>query len=635
MGTAVIWFRDGELIDAQCGKLRSVNAVFRALRFDRGSYVVEYGDPTRPVRIDAPLQSLFDEAARRAAQVSEIVQRLPSFDQLLVVNQRRLGPLDEEQRQLVGLFKPHCSIDEALDLSEAGELETLMLLEQLVDVGVLEPASNKPRYRADEPTLEIEVPPAVRVPDDEETTTVKDFPRRPSPPPVAYDEETTAVKEIPRRSKPAAVPLEAPLPELPKAPPKALALPTPSPPKPRPLPAAKPPPPTPRPPDSPRPAPRPPDSPRPAPRPAPLAPPLLSRLPPSPPIEAEAVRITPPPPPPRFSSVPPATRRRGLGLVVFLSAALAGALVYLYFEVWESRWPWVEAADLPASASVSAAPAPLATCPQGTALIEAGRFFMGTDSKQDHLATSVPAHQVELPAFCIGKNEVTIAEYEDCARAGKCARLAGKVDLPRAKTEAIASHKRMLELYAEHCNAGKPGRRNHPANCVTLREAEDYCGYKGERLPREAEWEYAARGSDGRVYPWGDDAPSAQHANACGGGDCKRWHDRVDLDALVKTTLFADDDGYGGTAPAGSFPAGAAQKGISDMIGNVAEWTADAFRPYRGAKTKLDADPSARSVRGGSFLTSRPEEADASARDAVLPSVRSPAIGFRCAANPR
>ena len=93
--------------------------------------------------------------------------------------------------------------------------------------------------------------------------------------------------------------------------------------------------------------------------------------------------------------------------------------------------------------------------------------------------------------------EVTVAIYDACVRAGSCTR-AGGPDLD------------------PFCNEGKPERANHPINCVDWNQAMTYCNYIGARLPTEPEWEYAARGSDGRKYPWGNTPPNAHLLNACG-----------------------------------------------------------------------------------------------------------------------
>jgi formylglycine-generating enzyme required for sulfatase activity len=256
---------------------------------------------------------------------------------------------------------------------------------------------------------------------------------------------------------------------------------------------------------------------------------------------------------------------------------------------------------------------------------------MGSDDKHRELETASPAHQVEVERFCIDRHEVTAAIYDACVNDGRCEALSAAAAWPRSKTDTVAGYTRAIELYSEHCNAGKPGRRAHPANCLTFEQAAAVCRYRDARLPSEAEWEYAARGSDGRIYPWGDAAPGPAQGNGCG-VECRRWHERVRLDAPFDRVLYDADDGYEGSAPVGAFPAGKTREGVEDLIGNVSEWVADPFRPYQGAAQDADDASKMRVIRGGSFLGGSPQQMDAAARVPMHATVRSPAVGFRCAA---
>lgn len=134
---------------------------------------------------------------------------------------------------------------------------------------------------------------------------------------------------------------------------------------------------------------------------------------------------------------------------------------------------------------------------------------------------------IELPTFLIDRTEVTVGQYSACVEAGACS-------APNTRND---------------CNFGASGRRDHPVNCVDWEQARAYCAWAGKRLPTEAEWEKAARGVDGRRYPWGDEGPTPTRANLSGA-----------------------HDGFSATSPVGRFLAGASPFGALDMLGNVSEW---------------------------------------------------------------
>jgi formylglycine-generating enzyme required for sulfatase activity len=219
-----------------------------------------------------------------------------------------------------------------------------------------------------------------------------------------------------------------------------------------------------------------------------------------------------------------------------------------------------------------------------TVSVPAGDFTMGcgdtdTQCKDDEK----PAHVVTLNAFEIDRTEVTQEQYAACVAAKACE--APVCDWDCSKT-------------------------NYPAGCVQWAQAKAYCGWAGKRLPTEAEWEKAARGTDGRLYPWGNDAPDCSHVNmaSCGGGSAQ---------------------------PVGMLPAGASPYGALDMAGNAVEMVADWYDAGFYATSPKDnptgpATGTRYGGRGGGYK-SDPVWQRASARDWYDLTDASEPLGFRCA----
>jgi eukaryotic-like serine/threonine-protein kinase len=227
--------------------------------------------------------------------------------------------------------------------------------------------------------------------------------------------------------------------------------------------------------------------------------------------------------------------------------------------------------------------------PVGMVLIRAGTFMMGSNNGHHN---EKPVHRVTLSAFYLDKHEVTVKEYRRCVAAGKCEAL----DDP-AK---LFSHK--------YCNGTHSDRQNHPMNCVARLHALQYCEWVGKRLPTEAEWEYSARGTEARTYPWGEEAPNASRA--------------------VVEGIVLD----GRTEPVCSKPAGNTPEGACDLAGNVWEWVSDWYGAY---SSEVQTDPrgpeqgTARVFRGGSWLDTG--SVRASLRGEVADIVGNLMFGFRCA----
>jgi len=283
-----------------------------------------------------------------------------------------------------------------------------------------------------------------------------------------------------------------------------------------------------------------------------------------------------------------------------------------------------------ASASAPAAPLPLppalapvdpSQCPPTTIRIPGGSFFMGSD---DGLAIEKPSHQVTLGPYCIDEFEVTVERYKACSDAGRCKRAGTTNDW-----SGISEKER--RAFDPLCNARDPvGRLKHPINCVDWEMADKFCREQGGRLPTEAEWEFAARGPDGRKYPWGDEDPAAGHLNACG-RECVAWGLK---NGVEEKAMYETDDGFANTAPVGSFPKGASRYGVQDVVGNVWEWVADWYGPYGKDEFRDPIGAPAgeeRVIRGGAWNGSYPSWVRPTFRYKDTPAKRSYGIGFRCA----
>jgi formylglycine-generating enzyme required for sulfatase activity len=237
--------------------------------------------------------------------------------------------------------------------------------------------------------------------------------------------------------------------------------------------------------------------------------------------------------------------------------------------------------------------------------------------------------------YCMSRAEVTVAEYERCRQTGACVAAGRSGDLPEARlSPSLRQHAQ--QVYGSQCNVGQAGRENHPINCVTFAQANAYCAAAGGRLPTEAEWNFAARGSEGRAFPWGDAPPGPTRLNACG-LECKGWYREAQLDSVFDGVMYEGDDGFTGTAPVASFPAGATSDGLFDLLGNVAEWTATQVDFGHAAPEDVAqaAVPSTYVVRGGSFSSGVDAEDAPSLRLYLNAGAHGRGVGFRCVYDPK
>jgi formylglycine-generating enzyme required for sulfatase activity len=215
--------------------------------------------------------------------------------------------------------------------------------------------------------------------------------------------------------------------------------------------------------------------------------------------------------------------------------------------------------------------------------VPAGEFSMGNDSGWDE---EKPVHTVDLDSFWIDQTEVTNVMYAKCVQDDTCT--------PPSNISHFQD-----ENYADH-----------PVVYVSWHDANQYCTWAGRRLPTEAEWEKATRGTDGRVFPWGDKI------------DCSLANYWGEESGCVDDTISV-----------GNYPEGASLYGALDMTGNVLEWVSSLFAlyPYDAADGREDLDASGpRVLRGGSWNVTA-EFTRGSRRDWYIPNIRRNYAGFRCA----
>ncbi|APR80369.1 Serine/threonine kinase [Minicystis rosea] len=341
--------------------------------------------------------------------------------------------------------------------------------------------------------------------------------------------------------------------------------------------------------------------------------------------------------PPPTTPVTPSSggRNAAIGVIAALALGAGGFAALRVFNkapvatTTTSATPPASVSAPVSTASASAVVARPTECPKGMVLVPGGKFFMGSDEPQFKLWQ--PSHKVTLDTFCIDVNEVTAGDYKACSDVGECKRAPAVPEYPKLPNESDKDHEKSIETSTELCNIGKEGREKHPINCVSWDLADAYCKVQKKRLPTEAEWEYAARGSDGRKFPWGDDPGSKEHMNACG-LECNKWEVAHGLKPTPR--MYEYDDGFFGTAPVGSFPKGRTKFGADDFIGNVWEWTADWFETYKADEQVNPKGAPAgerKAIRGGGFNGGVALWLNPAFRYHQLATASAPAIGFRCA----
>jgi formylglycine-generating enzyme required for sulfatase activity len=214
-----------------------------------------------------------------------------------------------------------------------------------------------------------------------------------------------------------------------------------------------------------------------------------------------------------------------------------------------------------------------------TVYIQGGAFILGSDTGNED---ETPQQELVISGFNIDIYPVTNAEYKEFVDA------TGH-NLPRTWKEGT---------YPE-------GTAEYPVIWVNWHDAKAYCEWAGKRLPTEFEWERAARGTDGRTYPWGNDFDAAK--------------------------CDSQESGLKTTSPVGSYPDGASPDGVLDMAGNVWEWTADWYQGYRGTRYELSRyGEQFKVLRGGSWFDAQ-DAVRTTVRKSFDPNQGFSTIGFRCA----
>ncbi len=267
-------------------------------------------------------------------------------------------------------------------------------------------------------------------------------------------------------------------------------------------------------------------------------------------------------------------------------------------------------------------------------LIPGGTYKIGAPSGDPRAAPDAfPAHRIKIAPFRIDRTEVTNEQFAEFLNALPVSpigtALGGELDpenIPEDHQYLLLQYLDprppypIIQLDDEEARIGvrdglfvaNPGFENHPVAETTWAGAVAYCAWRGARLPTEVEWEAAARGMDGRIYPWGEAPPT--------------------------TELAVIHRQSGDTLPVGSTPRGATPEGLLDMAGSLQEWTSTLYRPYPYSSDDGREDltqPGERVTRGGDYVFEvAPDKLTTWHRTGYSRRVSSGhrQIGFRCAA---
>lgn len=324
--------------------------------------------------------------------------------------------------------------------------------------------------------------------------------------------------------------------------------------------------------------------------------------------------------PPQSEEIHVSPRKRWLVAILLVLAAVLAVIAFLWLRNREPGFSpplWPTSTSTPTATytptqTLTTTPTPTTTptatptptlAPGATQVSEKdgmvmvyvpeGTFTMGSEDHYYHYEER-PVHTVYLDAFWIDRTEVTNGMYAKCVQAGVCT----------SPFYYGSSHRN--NYY------GNSQYDNYPVIYVSWEQAKTYCEWTGRRLPTEAEWEKAARGTTGLTYPWGDNHPDGNLVNY------NNYYRHTD------------------TTEVGSYPNGASPYGALDMAGNVWEWVADWYGDnyYANSSERNPTGPdsgTARVVRGGSWIGAFVRT---TYRSYYRPSVSKPDLGFRCVHSP-
>ena len=226
-------------------------------------------------------------------------------------------------------------------------------------------------------------------------------------------------------------------------------------------------------------------------------------------------------------------------------------------------------------------------CPAGLVRIAGGPLFTPANPAAPPVASD-GSREPRIAPFCLGRTEVTVAEFESCVEAKACAAAEREWDLRAAHVEPAANP--AAGEVAQQCNSGQAGREGHPINCVNFEQAQGYCAWRGGRLPSQVEWEYAAE----EVTP----DPRESHP---------------------------------GTLPVGSFAAGGNPEGVLDLLGNVSEWTTGRVGLRSSAPGEDGGRHQLYAVLGGGLQPGASRIGSRASRMYMNANARGRTVGFRCA----